>query len=256
MGLPLYALTPHSVCSKVTFPEILWSETILPDFPVFSSAAYNGEFCNYGGAGFIVGVQGDMRANPTILRKPMSGSTWQKVSTGIMRDGVLLGVSAPSADVIYACGSGGMMFKSTNGGYNWTNTTVPTTRTLHAIYFCNEINGFAVGDSGTILYTANGGVTGIDESGDRTHATFQLKQNYPNPFNPFTVVSYELLFSSPVTLKVYDMLGREVEALVNYRQNAGSHSITFNAGNLPSGIYFYRLRSGTYSETKKFVLLR
>jgi len=255
-GLPLYALTPYSVCSKVTYPPTPWNEKILKDFQPLGSAAYNGEFCNGGGAGFIVGVQGDMRADPTILRKSMGDTTWRKVSTGILRDGVLLGVSAPSADVIYACGSSGRMFKSTNGGDTWTNTTVPTMEPLRGIYFFDEKRGFAVGNFGEIFFTANGGVTGIDERGDRTPATFQLKQNYPNPFNPSTVISYDLPFSSLVTLKVYDLLGREVETLVGYRQNAGSHSVTFNAGNSPSGIYYYRLRSGTYSETKKFVLLR
>ncbi|MGD0339767.1 MAG: T9SS type A sorting domain-containing protein [Bacteroidota bacterium] len=87
-------------------------------------------------------------------------------------------------------------------------------------------------------------------------AEYGLFQNYPNPFNPSTVISYQLPVTGFVALKVYDVLGREVETLVNERQNAGSHSVTFNANNLPSGVYFYRMQAGSYSETKKLILLR
>jgi len=85
---------------------------------------------------------------------------------------------------------------------------------------------------------------------------FELGQNYPNPFNPATVISYQLAVNSFVTLKVYDVLGREVKTLVNDRQAAGVHSVTFNANNLSSGVYFYRMQAGSYVDTKKFVLLK
>ncbi len=86
--------------------------------------------------------------------------------------------------------------------------------------------------------------------------TIGLSQNYPNPFNPTTVISYQLPVNSLVTLKVYDILGREVSTLVNTKQNAGYYSATFNGANLPSGVYFYRLQAGTYISTKKLLLLK
>jgi hypothetical protein len=86
--------------------------------------------------------------------------------------------------------------------------------------------------------------------------TYGLSQNFPNPFNPSTVIAYQIATEGDVTLKVYDMLGREVKTLISERQNAGSHSVTFNASALPSGVYFYRLESGTYSEVKKLVVLK
>ncbi len=86
--------------------------------------------------------------------------------------------------------------------------------------------------------------------------TFALYQDYPNPFNPTTVISYQLPVSSVVTLKVYDVLGREVKTLVSERQTAGIHSITFNAGNLPSGVYFYRLQAGSFTQTRKLTLIK
>jgi pectate lyase len=87
-------------------------------------------------------------------------------------------------------------------------------------------------------------------------AKFALGQNYPNPFNPKTVISYELPVVSRVSLKVYDVLGREVATLVNGIEQAGSHSATFDASDLASGIYFYRIVAGDYTQARKLVLLR
>jgi len=85
---------------------------------------------------------------------------------------------------------------------------------------------------------------------------FRLEQNYPNPFNPNTVISYQLPVTSHVKLVVYDVLGRELQTLVNTRQSAGRYRITFTvtANSFGSGIYFYRLQAGTFSETKKMIL--
>jgi len=86
--------------------------------------------------------------------------------------------------------------------------------------------------------------------------TFSLLQNFPNPFNPSTVIEYQLSANSCVTLKVYDVLGREVAKLVNEREGAGNHSIIFDAGSLPTGMYICNLEAGTYHETKKLLLLK
>lgn len=85
---------------------------------------------------------------------------------------------------------------------------------------------------------------------------FELFDNYPNPFNPATVISYQLPVNSKVVLKMYDVLGRETSTLVNARENAGTHKVKFDGAGLPSGIYFYRLEAGSYSATKKLVLLK
>ena len=100
------------------------------------------------------------------------------------------------------------------------------------------------------------GPTGIKKIGGSLPADFELQQNYPNPFNPSTVIRYKLPINSLVTIKVYDVLGREVQTLVNQHQNAGDHSVTLNARNLSSGEYFYRLQAGTYHDTKKLLLLK
>ncbi|MFZ0389550.1 MAG: T9SS type A sorting domain-containing protein, partial [Calditrichia bacterium] len=83
-----------------------------------------------------------------------------------------------------------------------------------------------------------------------------LQQNYPNPFNPTTAIRFQLTASSPVSLKVYDLAGREVAELVSGIKPAGEHTVNWNASGHASGVYFYRLQAGSYAETKKMILMR
>jgi len=237
-------------------PPLPWGESILTSFQGLGSEACDAEFCNGGGAGFIIGVQGDKRSAPTILRKSMSDTAWREVSTSNLRDGTLLGVSAPSAYVIYVCGSNGMIYKSSNGGDTWLDQTVQTGRNVNAIFFYDEKHGFAVGDSGLILYTSNGGLTGVGDRGGFHPMNFVLEQNYPNPFNSSTTISFGLPLRSFVSLKIFDLIGREVVTLVSETLPAGNHLRQWNALNMPSGVYFYRLQAGSFTETSKLVLLR
>lgn len=85
---------------------------------------------------------------------------------------------------------------------------------------------------------------------------YSLKQNYPNPFNPNTVISYQIPVSGTVTLKVFNILGVEVATLVNENKAAGEHRVEFNAEGLSSGIYFYTLNSGNFTETRKMILMK
>jgi len=86
--------------------------------------------------------------------------------------------------------------------------------------------------------------------------TYRLEQNYPNPFNPSTVIRFQISAREFVTLKVYDLLGREIVTLINTEKPAGNYNVEFNAQNLTSGVYIYRLRAGRFSDTKKLLLLK
>jgi 5-hydroxyisourate hydrolase-like protein (transthyretin family) len=86
--------------------------------------------------------------------------------------------------------------------------------------------------------------------------TYELAQNYPNPFNPETVIYYQIPESGEVSLKVYDMLGRELKTLVNQTQNQGRYEVKFNARDLASGVYIYRLQVNDFVTSKKMMLVK
>jgi hypothetical protein len=97
-------------------------------------------------------------------------------------------------------------------------------------------------------------VTNIAETFDAR--SFSLHQNYPNPFNPSTKISYSIMKSGYVTLDIYNVLGKRVARLVNEIKNAGSYTAVFDAASMPSGVYYYKLQAGAYSETKKMLLIK
>jgi hypothetical protein len=87
-------------------------------------------------------------------------------------------------------------------------------------------------------------------------SSVSLLQNYPNPFNPSTIIAFDIPEARFISLKVYDVLGREVETLVNEEMKPGSYQKTFKRSGLPSGVYFYQLRAGEFLETKKMLVVR
>jgi len=99
-------------------------------------------------------------------------------------------------------------------------------------------------------------IVGINQISNNIPKGFMLEQNYPNPFNPNTVISYQLAVSSFAKLKVYDILGNEITTLVNEKQNAGSYSVEFDASIYPSGIYYYKLEAGDFSEVRKMIMVK
>jgi hypothetical protein len=94
------------------------------------------------------------------------------------------------------------------------------------------------------------------EDDKQLHKNFTLNQNYPNPFNPRTTISFDLPKTSEVTLKIFNILGEEVTTLVSDRLSAGSYSYDWDASNLASGVYLYRLQAGDYVEIRKMVVMR
>jgi hypothetical protein len=106
------------------------------------------------------------------------------------------------------------------------------------------------------FYFGNQASTGVKANSTEIVTKFVLSQNYPNPFNPSTTISFAIPSKAYVTLKVFDIMGREVATIVSEELSAGNYSRQWNAANMSSGIYFYRLQAGSYTETKKLVLLR
>lgn len=133
--------------------------------------------------------------------------------------------------------------------------------TIHDISFDKRGNAWIASSFGVTVYNKNGVILSVRQvSPSGKPSNFKLLQNYPNPFNPSTTFSYELPANSYVTLKIYDILGRQVATLVNGKQTAGSHTVTWNASAYASGVYFYKLiaLSGNQrtEKTKGMVLIK
>ena len=199
---------------------------------------------------------GGITGSNVIARTIDGGATWSFLSPG---GGSLREIAMLNSHVGWFVGSINFppfIARTTNAGESWVQQyTVPMTTTgLESISMLTENYGWAVGEQG-IYRTINGGVTGIDETSYQPMRSF-LEQNYPNPFNPSTTIKFELPRTSHVNLSVYDVLGRQVSVLVNERTNAGVYEVKFDASGLASGVYFYRLIAGSFTQTKKLLLLR
>jgi photosystem II stability/assembly factor-like uncharacterized protein len=199
----------------------------------------------------------------TIIRSTDGGSAW--ILHQIGTSGALNSVWLVSPDVGLVVGDDGLMLTTTDGATTWSIAPSATTYTLHSIWFTDAQRGAAVGEYGTIIRTMRDDVfSAVGAVGDGTPGQFALQQNYPNPFNPTTAISYQLIANSFVTLRVFDILGREVVTLVDGVQLAGTHIARWDASKYPSGVYLYRLVSSPannretvrFVETKKMVLVK
>jgi hypothetical protein len=97
---------------------------------------------------------------------------------------------------------------------------------------------------------------GIEPINNNIPVNYSLEQNYPNPFNPVTKISFNIPSTSMTKLSVFDVTGKEISVLVNNELKAGTYNISFNAGNLPSGAYFYKIKSGEFIDSKKMILIK
>ncbi len=222
------------------------------------------------------------------LKTTNGGNNWSSIVTGVGSEGYSIFFTGPNTG--YICGQGGIQ-KTTNAGVSWfssynntmkdlyfinantgyavggdgivmtnnagANWTVQNSsfNDLRSIMFYGTYSGYAVGNLGVVVKTTNGGI-GITNISTEIPASFSLSQNYPNPFNPSTKFKVDIVKLSNVTIKVFDVLGREIAILVNQQLNAGTYEVNWNASTSPSGVYFYRLVTEGYSETKKMVLTK
>jgi len=170
-----------------------------------------------------------------------------------------------ASQIGYAVGEAGVILKTYSAGDSWQQQQSGTTLRLNKVHFLDFDYGFAVGANGIILRTTTGGepVTQVEEISSPI-SEFSLEQNYPNPFNPSTKIKYTVpnviasgvKQSQLVTIKVYDVLGREVVTLVNEEKSAGIYEVVFDASSLTSGIYFYRMETGKFVDVKKMIILK
>ncbi|MFZ1289663.1 MAG: YCF48-related protein [Melioribacteraceae bacterium] len=149
---------------------------------------------------------------------------------------------------------------STDGGVTWEQQET-NARGFEAVSFANSFNGWTVGFMGEIYKWIGDALPDLpvslnDKFENNVPSEFKLEQNYPNPFNPSTTIEYSIPQKSQVIVQVYDLLGREITTLINEEKAAGNYSVKFDGSNFNSGVYFYKLTVGEFSNTKKLVLLK
>jgi spore coat protein CotH/photosystem II stability/assembly factor-like uncharacterized protein len=158
---------------------------------------------------------------------------------------------------LYAAGDRGTIWYSEDGGAHWHAQYSADSHDLFALCFTDRERGYAAGSGGTVLSTTSAGtVTGVAAGDPAVPSEFLLSQNYPNPFNPETRIEYRIAHAGPVTLTVYDLLGRVVATLVDEVKAPGEYRAVWNASGAASGVYFCQLLSGNARETRKLMLLR
>ncbi|MEJ2495102.1 MAG: YCF48-related protein [Ignavibacteriaceae bacterium] len=215
--------------------------------------------------GTILGGARDGSGKPvTVLRTIDGGENWrvQFVDAGCDP----LGIHFNNSDegiIVGGTGFGndhaGTIIHTTDGGESWVKQIIGYPFGFWGVSFADANHGIVVGSHGIILRTTTGGVTWVEENpriNEQIPEYFNLKQNYPNPFNPSTKIRYSVPQTSQIVIKVFDILGNEIETLVNEVKPIGTYELTWNAANLPSGVYFYQLKAGKFVMTKKMILLK
>lgn len=190
----------------------------------------------------------------TMYRTLDGGVTWEQFASPSTLKGEDIEFAAGNPATVWYS-DWNKIYCSKDTGRTWEVQSVYRVRDIE---FISETRGFAVGDSG-IYTTSNGGenITNINEiAGSFIPSEFRIHQNYPNPFNPATVITFDLSRSGHTGIIVTDILGKELERLVDAPMEAGRYSVRWDAGNRPAGIYFIRMTVDRYSQTIKSVLVK
>jgi photosystem II stability/assembly factor-like uncharacterized protein len=189
--------------------------------------------------------------NWTFQNNAVSQAGWNQIN-----DVMFMSVFADSGWAVHGTPTTGAIMFTSNGGANWVMDN-----TQYSWYDCLEIYNrkkvWSGGSSGRVWYTfTQAPPTNITPVSNEISDKFSLEQNYPNPFNPVTNFEFQISNFGFVKLNVYDIKGSKVAGLINQNLNPGTYKINFDASNLNSGIYFYRLETNGFTETKKMVLMK
>lgn len=142
-------------------------------------------------------------------------------------------------------------YRTSNGGANWH--AAGWGLNVNRFRFINDTTAFAVGKT---VYKLNYATVGIQQVSTEPPQNYNLHQNYPNPFNPATNIKFEIPKSSFTNIRIFNALGREIETIVNENLNAGIYEVSWDASAHPSGIYFYKIFSNEFNQSKKMILIK
>jgi photosystem II stability/assembly factor-like uncharacterized protein len=222
---------------------------------------------------FVDSLTGWRTGGANIKKTTDGGLTWQwQRLPQLNYANILSRFSLINYDTIYGVGGiysypfvdRGLVYKTINGGVNWGYQIPDTGYSIYQyrfISFANEIKGWAFPLAYKNIFTTTGGdstiYTSIRKDGNQIAEDFILYQNFPNPFNQSTVISFQTSISGNVTLKLYDITGKEIRTLMNERKTSGSYNVRFDAGGLSSGVYFYKLSfNDVQFAIKKMIIIK
>ncbi len=190
----------------------------------------------------------------TILRSLDGGVSYSSVGS-IPGTGSVLGIDGKDNNLWYIRGT--EIYRSENEGTNWTlvHSISGQGNDIDFALSNDCLTGWAVSSTGAIA-KMTGIKTGIQNINSEIPSSYELEQNSPNPFNPVTNINFSIPKSGFVDLKVYDVSGKEAAVLVSDFKNAGSYSVDFDASELTSGVYFYKIISGDFTEVKKMMVIK
>ena len=203
----------------------------------------------------IVVLGGDADGSgASIMRSSDGGNFWEYSTLGVLYFPVEAGFRT-QYEGWAPLGPKQLFLYTSDSGQNWSLVPTPDSTNIRNISFPDSSHGFATGAGGTIIkyIYQNPNAVSSNTSGKEK---FNLAQNYPNPFNPITSLSYKISSAAIVSLKVYNILGKEVTSLVNEYKPAGSYTVEFDGTNLPSGVYLCRMKAGEYSAVRKMLLIK
>ena len=186
-----------------------------------------------------------------LFRSSDNGTNWEKVSN--------FNIVTVKTDVdgrVYIVTKSSGVFKSLDGGKNFFEINSGLTEVDVTTMTISPDGYIYLGTSSGAVFRSVGVMTSISENKLTIPSGTKLKQNYPNPFNPTTNIEYSITRSGYVTIKVFNILGKLVSTLVQEEKQPGNYKVQFNGAAFPSGVYFYRMQTGNYTETKKFILLK
>ena len=202
----------------------------------------------FAGIGDFTGSDGDL------YRSTDNGNSWSRIS---LPGGRIYALAINSDDHIFSGTASAGVYRSTNNGAGWVQTNGGLTdMSIAAIAISPSGYIFAGTWEHGLFRSVLPTTTSVEQIAGIIPSESSLEQNYPNPFNPTTNISFSLPSKSFVSLKAFDVLGREVAVLLSEELSAGRHTRQWNASSLASGVYFYRMQAGSFIDTKKLILLR
>jgi len=182
-----------------------------------------------------------------------NGDTW--FSSGISGMRVMSLITNSSED-IFAGTYGAGVYVSKDNGTNWIEINSGLTNWSVRCLTIDSYGYVYIGTDRGGVFRSIQSTTDVLDPNENTPLSYFLKQNFPNPFNSTSVIKYSIPKSSQVSLKIFNTLGQELETLVNEEKPIGTYELNWNAANLPSGVYFYRLQAGSFVQTRKMILLK